>query len=119
MAHASILTWTTLGKTSLSRILNACLHQAQYSEVVEDLLISRSEKQAEQSRKIAQPGQAPPRRTAAGVKMIAAISRKGGVGRSTVSINLAHSLARFGQGSRAGSVLKKMRLCSVKSLRIL
>ncbi len=64
-------------------------------EVKEVRVIPRSKQHADTARKIAKPGQAPPR-TPSGVKMIAIISGKGGVGKSTVSINLAGALANLG-----------------------
>ncbi|NMP23664.1 P-loop NTPase [Sulfobacillus harzensis] len=69
--------------------------KSQYPDVTDVRIIPRSKEQAEHARKIAKPGQAPPR-TPVGVKMIAVISGKGGVGKSTVSINLARALAQLG-----------------------
>ncbi|MCL5064856.1 MAG: Mrp/NBP35 family ATP-binding protein [Firmicutes bacterium] len=66
-----------------------------FSDVGEVRVIPRSKEQANAARKIAKPGPTSPR-VPAGVKMIAVISGKGGVGKSTISINLAHAIADLG-----------------------
>ena len=68
---------------------------ARFKEIHDVRVIPRAKDQANAAKKLSRPGQALPR-TPAAVKMIAVISGKGGVGKSTVSINLAHALARLG-----------------------
>ena len=69
--------------------------QQRFASVKDVRVITRSKDKADAARKLAKPGQAAPK-TPAGVKMVAVISGKGGVGKSTVSINLAHALAQLG-----------------------
>ncbi len=69
--------------------------KTRFPEVMEVRVIPRSKEQADAARKIARPEQTPPR-TPSGLKMIAIISGKGGVGKSTVTINLARALASLG-----------------------
>ena len=92
-------TWRGAAVSNADREALGSFVKAHFSEVVAVRVIPRSKEQADTARKIAKPGQAPPR-TPLGVKMIAIISGKGGVGKSTVSINLAHALA--GLGLRTG-----------------
>ena len=66
-----------------------------FPEVNEVRVIPRSKEAADTARKLAKPGKAPPR-TPGGTKMVAIISGKGGVGKSTVSVNVAHALAGLG-----------------------
>lgn len=87
--------WHGKAVSETIRMALAAFIQSQYSDVADVRIIPRSKEQAEKARKIAKPRQAPPR-TPTGVKMIAVISGKGGVGKSTVSINLAHALAELG-----------------------
>ncbi len=68
---------------------------ARLKEIHDVRVIPRAKDQANAAKKLSRPGQASPR-TPAAVKMIAVISGKGGVGKSTVSINLAHAFARLG-----------------------
>lgn len=67
----------------------------QVPDALDVRIIPRSKQQADTARKIARPGQAPPR-TPDGVKIVAVLSGKGGVGKSTVSINLARAFALLG-----------------------
>ena len=69
--------------------------KARFPEICTVRVILRSKEQAATARKLAKPGPTPPR-TPVGVKMIAVVSGKGGVGKSTVSIHLAHALAQLG-----------------------
>ncbi len=88
-------TWRGTRVTDADReALSQFIHR-RFPEVVTTRVIPRTKTQADTARKFAKPGQAVPR-TPVGAHLIAIISGKGGVGKSTVSINLAHALTRLG-----------------------
>jgi ATP-binding protein involved in chromosome partitioning len=88
--------WRGAIVTENDRLALASFIQNRFPDVQDVRIIPRSREQADTARKIARPSQSPPR-TPAATKMIAVISGKGGVGKSTVSINLARSLANLGR----------------------